>query len=131
MKALIVDDCPVVCEVIEDFLNVIDPDIQVFSAEEGGHAVRLLCEEKPNLVLLDFSMPVVTGEAFMKALNNLKNTIDSSEIFSPYVYCITGDANDVRERMLLLGVHDVLPKPLSLEVLNSIITKMGVVGNSA
>ena|ERR1700676_748975 len=60
-SVLIVDDNQMVRKVVRHFFESL-PDWKVGSeAGEGAEAVRKAAELKPNLILLDFSMPNMNG----------------------------------------------------------------------
>jgi CheY-like chemotaxis protein len=63
---LIVDDEVGVLEVVEFIL--IDLGYTVFSALNGRDALARLAESLPDLILLDFMMPIMDGAAFLKSI---------------------------------------------------------------
>jgi CheY-like chemotaxis protein len=56
---LIADDNPVIRSVVKKFLN--RPDINVFEAVDGLDAVEKASQNKPDLIILDLSMPRMNG----------------------------------------------------------------------
>lgn len=61
IRVLLVEDHPVVRAGLEDLLSGTD-DIEVCgSAEDGSVAVERVAEERPDVVLMDISMPVMNG----------------------------------------------------------------------
>lgn len=65
---LIVDDEAGVLEVVEFIL--IDLGYTVISALNGRDALARLQESIPDLILLDFMMPVMDGGAFLKSMSS-------------------------------------------------------------
>jgi CheY-like chemotaxis protein len=63
---LIVDDEVGVLEVVEFIL--IDLGYTVISALNGRDALARLAESPPDLILLDFMMPIMDGAAFLKSI---------------------------------------------------------------
>jgi CheY-like chemotaxis protein len=63
---LIVDDEVGVLEVVEFIL--IDLGYTVISALNGRDALARLAETIPNVILLDFMMPIMDGAAFLKSI---------------------------------------------------------------
>jgi two-component system, NtrC family, nitrogen regulation response regulator NtrX len=63
-KILIVDDAPDFCESLAWLLN--DEGYKCRVAGNGQQAIDLLEDEKSNLILLDWEMPVMNGSAFLK-----------------------------------------------------------------
>ena len=68
---LVVDDDGSICDVIE--LALTDEGYEVVCAWNGGHALRLLQEHPPALVLFDLVMPDQGGEAFINACRQVPN----------------------------------------------------------
>jgi len=62
---LIVDDEFGIAEFLTDLL--VDKGYRVITAANGKQALARIAEEKPDLVLLDFMMPVMDGAATLKA----------------------------------------------------------------
>jgi CheY-like chemotaxis protein len=69
---LIVDDEFGVLEVLEFFLS--DLGFNVSSALNGHDALERLNEVKPDLIILDFMMPVLDGAGVLKALAKSEGT---------------------------------------------------------
>src|SRR4051812_36722796 len=68
---LVVDDDDSICDVIDAVLT--DEGYEVVCARNGGHALRLLQERAPALVLFDLVMPDQSGEDFIDACRQLPN----------------------------------------------------------
>jgi CheY-like chemotaxis protein len=68
---LVVDDDESICDVIE--LALTDEGYEVACARNGGHALRLLQEHPPALVLFDLVMPDQGGEDFISACREVPN----------------------------------------------------------
>ena len=68
---LVVDDDESICDVIE--LALSDEGYEVVCARNGGHALRLLEERAPALVLFDLVMPDQNGEDFISACRQVPN----------------------------------------------------------
>src|SRR5271168_4120644 len=62
-KILIVDDAPDFCESLAWLLN--DEGYKCRVAGNGQQAIDLLGAERPNLILLDWEMPVMNGLEFL------------------------------------------------------------------
>ncbi len=63
-KILIVDDAPDFCDALAWLLN--DEGYTCRIAGDGQQAIDLLEEEKANLILLDWEMPILDGAGFLK-----------------------------------------------------------------
>ncbi len=103
---LIVDDE----EGIRDSLSGVleDEGYNVIAAESGEHALKIMQEQSPDLVILDVWLPEMDG---LEALQKIKAT--RREI---PVIMISGHGNiEVAVKATKIGAYDFLEKPLSLE----------------
>ncbi|HWP35506.1 MAG TPA: ATP-binding protein [Thermodesulfobacteriota bacterium] len=76
---LIVDDEPGICEASEMLLN--DLGYRTLVASSGRDAVRKASVHRPDLILLDITMPDLDGFATCRALRADRNTADIPVIF--------------------------------------------------
>jgi CheY-like chemotaxis protein len=67
LRVLVVDDQPAVCEVVADAIQYAGYDV-VGKAKDGAEAVRQAKELRPDLVVMDVSMPRMNGVEAMKAI---------------------------------------------------------------
>ena len=67
LRVLVVDDQPAVCEVVADTIQYAGHDI-VGKGRDGVEAVSLAKELRPDLVVMDVSMPRMNGVDAMKAI---------------------------------------------------------------
>jgi DNA-binding LytR/AlgR family response regulator len=61
LRTLIVDDEPIAREVLREELETIDGVEVIGEADNGASALDQIARRKPDLVLLDLQMPVMTG----------------------------------------------------------------------
>ena len=88
---------------------VFDPDgYEITSAEQGQEAIRRVAEERPDLVLLNWDLPDVSGMDVLSALQE----IDSP---SPVVLMMPQDSDLVTTEAFGLGVKDCVVNPLRPE----------------
>lgn len=77
-KILVVDDSITVCSSITKLL---EPDYEVAQADSGVVAIRTITLNRPDLILLDYEMPVVNGRQTLEMLRWEKSFADIPVIF--------------------------------------------------
>jgi CheY-like chemotaxis protein len=113
---LIIDDIPSVVQALDFYLQSIG--YTVLTANNGKTGLQLAAARSPDLILLDFEMPVMGGVAVCKALK-----ADPALRQVP-VIMMTGQATqEVRKQGLMAGAIVVLSKPFDLENLQATIAR--------
>lgn len=103
-KILVVDDEPDVVTMIERMLR--SEGFEVVAAYDGIAAVDLAETEKPDIVLLDIMMPMMSG---YEVCQQLKSNPQTKEI---PVLCVTSaQSHEAREASRAAGAHALLIKP--------------------
>ena len=103
-RILIVDDDP---SVVEALSTALDPFYEVFTAQSGSAALEAIVQQKPDLVLLDYLLPDVSG---LTLLRNIKQLAPSL-----FVILMTGYGSEgVSVGSLRSGARDYLRKPFGL-----------------
>jgi len=111
-KLLIVDDEVDIREFAKRFF--VKRDIDVFTASGGREALKIIDEDKPDLVLLDIQMEEITGIEVLKELRANSNEVK--------VIMVTGNEDPaVIKEANSLGVISYVHKPLVLEELEKIV----------
>ena len=77
-KVLVVDDSATVREGIRKLL---DEDYDVALAKSGAAALRCMILDKPELVLLDYEMPVCDGQQVLEMMRSEETFADIPIIF--------------------------------------------------
>ena len=117
-SCLIVDDSKVIRKVARHILETLE-----FEVEEAGDGQEALtrCEAKmPDVVLLDWNMPVMTGMEFLRALK------DSAVTQRPkVVFCTTENGIAHIRAAIEAGADEYVMKPFDRETLES---KLQIVG---
>ena len=101
---LIVDDEPANRAVLVNLMKVLD--YQAATAADGASALEVARQCKPDVILLDISMPVMDG---YQTLVHLKAEQELSEI--PVIMVSGLEENENTARCLKLGADDYLAKP--------------------
>jgi DNA-binding response OmpR family regulator len=100
---LVVDDEPNIAELIELYLS--REGYQVFTADSGEAALRVVAERRPRLVVLDIGLPDIDG---LEVCRRLRQT---STI--PVIFLTARDGEVDRVVGLELGADDYVTKPFS------------------
>lgn len=104
-RILIADDDPVNLEVILDFLA--DHDDEVLYAPNGKRACELAFQEQPDVIIMDWEMPIMNG---IDAIANLRKNPDTADIPIIVATGVMTQSNDLKTAMET-GAVDFLRKP--------------------
>lgn len=100
-KILIVDDDPISVELVEHGLN--RAGYEIITASDGQEALRAFFSNQPDLVILDISMPKLSGYEVCQRIREMSNT--------PIIMLTAlGREQDI-VKGLDLGADDYLTKP--------------------
>ncbi len=113
-KVLVVDDEIHIVHVVA--IKLRNNGFEVISAQNGAEAFELACREKPDIVVTDFQMPVMTGAELVARLRQNEETKDVPVIMlTARSFAIEDDEKEA------LGISEFLSKPFSpKELLRSI-----------
>lgn len=115
---LIVDDERSFASWLAEELAEALPDFEIKQAYDGYEAGRSVALRKPDLILLDISLPGMDG---YELCQRIKSTSDTSDVV---VIAITGNAlAEVESRIMSAGASACLGKPVELPVLLAEITR--------
>lgn len=116
---LIVEDNAILREMLSDLLQTVHPDWRIVEAQNGLEGLNLAQCTQPDLILLDFNMPVMNG--YELALN-LQSRPETSMI--PLVLNSAEDADHPLIMRLHTMCQAVLGKPFSLREIERIIASI-------
>jgi signal transduction histidine kinase/response regulator of citrate/malate metabolism len=102
---LIADDVASNRLLLKEFLR--PSPITTMEAENGEDAVRLALTHKPDVILLDLKMPVLSG---IDAMNQIREDIDIGS--TPIIALTASGMKGEREKMLDMGFSGYLTKPI-------------------
>lgn len=91
---------------------------EVIEADNGAAAVEEALAGRPDLILMDLSMPKMNGE---DAIVQLKNLPSTREI--PVIVCTAYDPSPRVNRAIVAGAVEVLHKPFNLSALGNLLRK--------
>jgi two-component system phosphate regulon response regulator PhoB len=106
-KVLVVEDEAPLAEILR--YNLESEGFRVAHAESGEEALILLDEERPDLVVLDWMLPGVSGIELCRRLRSMTN----SRTIPIIMLTARGEESD-RIRGLSTGADDYVTKPFSL-----------------
>lgn len=102
-KILVVDDNPTILKLLCASLEKCG---EIVTATDGADAFRKTLESKPDLIISDYTMPVMDGRAFFDTLRTREETQNI-----PFVFVASQQEIDERLRMDREGVEDYFVKP--------------------
>ncbi len=110
MKVLIVDDEPDIREVISIAFNLRWPDAVMLAAGNGNQGLELALVEKPDVILLDLSLPDISGFEVCQKLREVTSV--------PILFLTARDSEVEKVKGLEMGADDFITKPFNhLELL--------------
>ena len=107
-RILIAEDELSLNDLLQDALRM--NGYQTISAKHGLEALRLVREEKPDLVILDINMPQIDGFEVLEKLRKENNNV-------PVIVLTARDQKDDKATGFGLGADDFVTKPFGLEEL--------------
>ncbi|WP_249976603.1 response regulator transcription factor [Vreelandella olivaria] len=109
-KVLVVDDEPNIVLSLEFLME--QAGFEVVTAEDGEQALAHVRESLPDLLLLDISLPGISGFDVLERLRSEEVTVHLPIIM------LTAHGRDVeREKGMALGADDYITKPFSTQSL--------------
>ncbi|TXC69009.1 response regulator [Sphingorhabdus soli] len=118
-SCLVVDDSKVIRKVARHILEGLD--FAVAEACDGQEALDACHESVPDVVLLDWNMPVMSGMEFLQALNGL-NLPNRPKI----VFCTTENGIAHIRAAIDAGADEYVMKPFDRDTLEGKLQLVGV-----
>lgn len=125
MKVLIVDDSATARLFVKKVLQMVvqNEDVIVREVDSGENALKeLMRDSLYDLVLSDVNMPEMSGFTFM---HNLRLNDSLQKIPIVFVTSISNVSNS--QKLVELGAFAVLPKPVSVQSLEKIVSSLRLV----
>ena len=118
-SCLIVDDSKVIRKVARHILETLD--FTVSEAADGREALDSCLASPPDVILLDWNMPVMSGMEFLRALRQSEHLAQPKVVF-----CTT--ENDVAHirAAIAAGADEYVMKPFDRETIHSKLQIVGV-----
>jgi two-component system chemotaxis response regulator CheY len=118
VEALVVDDSPVIRKIARQMLERMS--FQVQEAEDGGAAVDKCTAAMPDMILLDWNMPVMSGFDFLKQLRSMPGG-DKPKV----VFCTTENSFEMIERAMSAGADEYIMKPFDEFIIREKLLQIG------
>ncbi|MEJ2683595.1 MAG: response regulator [Candidatus Sulfobium sp.] len=116
-KVVVIDDEPFILMMLEDRLR--SAGISVVTLREGRNALEVIRRERPDLVILDWMMPEVSG---LEICASIRRDPDLKDI---PIFMLTAKGEDTHERLgLECGVTRYITKPFSPKALIEMVKKV-------
>jgi len=103
-KVLIVEDNSDNMDVLEAFL---EDDYELLEATDGKMGLEMAIDEKPDLILLDISLPEMDGLQVIAEIRR-NQEIKNTPVIALTAYAMLGD----KERFLEAGFDEYMSKPI-------------------
>lgn len=91
----------------------------VIEAADGPEAVELAGRERPDLVLMDVSLPTLDGLSATRRIRQIEEVCDV-----PVVACSAHNAREWAGRALAAGCNEYVTKPVDFAALERTITRL-------
>ena len=120
-SCLVVDDSKVIRKVARHILESME--FSVDEAADGQEALTFCRANRPDVILLDWNMPVMSGMEFLGAFNDLDY---GHEERPRVVFCTTENSIDHIRAAIEAGADEYVMKPFDRETLEGKLQLVGV-----
>ena len=111
-EVLLVEDDPAIREMLQTFL--LSKNYKVKVAESGGVSFQILADKNPDLIVLDWMLPDISGPKIIRQIRNNKIQKDIP------ILMLTARAEEIDKiKGLDVGADDYMTKPVSLKELDA------------
>lgn len=108
MKILVVDDSKLARMGVVKNIKIIEPGAEFFQATNGLEAVEIFKEQRPSVVFLDLTMPVMDGYEALKQ-------IIAIDPMAQVVIVSADIQSEAKRRVLEAGAKSMCSKPINEE----------------
>lgn len=113
MKIIIIDDDPAITELLT--LMLASEDTEIISANSSEEGIDLVRTENPDIVILDYMMPIMDGIQVCKSIRQFSNV--------PILVLSALNSPEMAVGALNAGADDYLVKPLTTNMLLAQVNK--------
>lgn len=118
-SCLIVDDSKVVRKLERRIMEELGFTVE--EAEDGQKATEYCTAQKPDMILLDWHMPVMNGLEFLKALRAMEGGTAPKVVF-----CTTESEMNNIMQALSLGADEYVMKPFDADIIKGKLQQIGI-----
>ncbi|MCC6598494.1 MAG: response regulator [Alphaproteobacteria bacterium] len=118
-SCLVVDDSRVVRKVARRIVE--DLGFSCTEAEDGQKAYDSCQQSMPDVIILDWNMPVMSGIEFLEKLRQMDNGQSPKVVF-----CTTENAFDHIQRAMNAGANEYIMKPFDSEIIKTKFIQIGI-----
>lgn len=119
-KALVVDDSSFIRKIARQILE--NMGFEVKEGKDGAHALEQCEAGLPDLILLDWNMPVMSGLEFLTKLRKMPGGEEPQVVF-----CTTENTRDKILTALEAGATEYIMKPFDQEIIRTKLEQIGMV----
>ena len=112
---LVVDDSPEILKFVSQYA-LAPQGYKVLMANDGVKGLEAALSSQPDLILLDMSMPRMTGLQVLGELRKAENQ-------TPVIFMTMHGSENIAVEVFRLGVRDYLSKPFTIEELTTAVDK--------
>jgi len=117
LECLVVDDSKSARFTLKRLLTTIGHE--VVTADNGEHALEILCERIPDVIFMDHFMPGLDGFETAKKIRSQK-----SFARTPIIMCTAKDGQAYAAEAQRIGIYSTLPKPAGEEQIRAILERV-------
>jgi two-component system chemotaxis response regulator CheY len=118
-RCLVIDDSKIIRKLAVRMLKVLN--IETCEAEDGAEGFDVCLREKPDVVLVDWNMPVLDGLGFLKRLRASDHAPQPKVLM-----CTTETELSKMMDAMAAGADEYIMKPFDEEILSSKLALIGV-----
>ena len=120
MRALVIDDSRATRRVVGQYLRELG--YEVVEAGDGQQAIDVLeAQGQPDVILVDWNMPVMNGLDFIKAVRGKKENRDM-----PIIMVTTETEMERMALAFLAGVNEYIMKPFTRSMIEEKLAILGI-----
>jgi two-component system chemotaxis response regulator CheY len=119
-QALVVDDSAFIRKIAKQILEGME--FEVSEAKDGAQALELCEKSLPELILLDWNMPVMSGLDFLTKLRKMPRG-DEPQV----VFCTTENTKEKILCALEAGATEYIMKPFDQDIIRTKLEQIGMV----